>query len=256
MKQKLYADTDVFSFGVIVWEVLFHCRPWHHGEFAPDGATIVDIGVAYRAHQYLSVDGAINGRVLNDAQKQGLGGCFDVSGNRADFSVLLLLLREELEAARDHATMSEEEQQELLFGPADAVSKHDSALLATQEETHPNSCPAMSQSGCCTLISFRASGSVLARVHWWAPDHLPQERVAKHMPPTHLRTQAHTQAKRYTRTHASIQTQHTQKHTRKYPHIHTYTQHSTHTHAHAHTSNLPRPPTPSQTIKLVRYSRM
>ena len=111
-----------------------HCRPWHHGEFAPDGATIVDIGVAYRAHQYLSVDGAINGRVLNDAQKQGLGGCFDVSGNRADFSVLLLLLREELNAARDHATMSEEEQQELLFGPADAVWKHDRALLDALEE--------------------------------------------------------------------------------------------------------------------------
>ena len=58
----------------------------------------MDIGVAYRAHQYLPVDDTINGRLLNDAQKQVLGGCFDVSGNRTDFSVLLLLLREELKA--------------------------------------------------------------------------------------------------------------------------------------------------------------
>ena len=71
LEQKLYADTDVFSFGVIVWEVLFHCRPWHHGEFASDGATFVDIGIAYRAHRYLPVDDTINGRVLNDAQKKG-----------------------------------------------------------------------------------------------------------------------------------------------------------------------------------------
>ena len=154
----------------------------------------MDIGVAYRAHQYLSVDGAINGRVLNDAQKQGLGGCFDVSGNRADFSVLLLLLREELEAARQEAelrkqheqqllqqlkqvqqqdTLAEQQQQQqllllqhqklllqqqqeeleqqrqqlqgdlrrqeardqLLFGPVDAVWKHDRALLAALEPT-------------------------------------------------------------------------------------------------------------------------
>ena len=68
-------------------------------------------------------------------KKKVLGGCFDVPGNRTDFSVLLLLLREELEAARDHATMSKEQRQALLFGPADAVWKHDSALLASLEES-------------------------------------------------------------------------------------------------------------------------
>ena len=95
----------------------------------------MDIGFSYKAHQYLPLDDTINGRELNDAQKQVLGGCFDVSGNRTDFSVLLLLLREELEAARDHATMSKEQQQALLFGPADAVWKHDKALLASLEES-------------------------------------------------------------------------------------------------------------------------
>ena len=47
-----------------------------------------------------------------------------------------------------------------------------------------------------------------------------RERVAKHTPPTHLRTQAHTQAQ-------------------KYPHAHTHrhTQHTQHTHAHIDTLN-------------------
>ncbi|EGD82226.1 TKL protein kinase [Salpingoeca rosetta] len=84
LEQPLRADTDVFSFGCIMWEVWFNTKPWHHGEYSGECISGRTLGDKYKAQEYLPLD-VEEGRKMEGAFKALLRGCFQSSGNRVGF---------------------------------------------------------------------------------------------------------------------------------------------------------------------------
>ncbi|EGD82330.1 serine/threonine protein kinase [Salpingoeca rosetta] len=68
------ADTDVFSFGCIMWEVWLNTKPWHHGEYSGERISGRTLGDKYKAHEYLPLD-VEEGRKMEGAFKALLRGC-------------------------------------------------------------------------------------------------------------------------------------------------------------------------------------
>ncbi|EGD77515.1 serine/threonine protein kinase [Salpingoeca rosetta] len=132
------ADTDVFSFGCVVWEVWFGVVPWHHGPYSRGGITQASLGIRYSNLEYLPLDAEINGRRLTSALQALLCVCFDASGNRVDFSQLHAALKSQQRAARDQEADDLREQHMLLHGPPDAVWKFPQQLLAAVDATRPH----------------------------------------------------------------------------------------------------------------------
>eukprot|EP00043_Microstomoeca_roanoka_P009710 m.92479 g.92479 ORF g.92479 m.92479 type:complete len:1086 (-) comp14669_c0_seq2:328-3585(-) len=126
---KLRADTDVFSFGCVMWEVLFVCVPWHHLAFPTARARVKAIERCYEKQEYLPIDREINHRRLTQEQQELLKGCFQTSGQRLDFSQLHAALAEQATAAKRQAAVSADQQTLMLHGPDDAVWKYPKAVL-------------------------------------------------------------------------------------------------------------------------------
>ncbi|EGD73869.1 TKL protein kinase [Salpingoeca rosetta] len=139
--QELRMDTDVFSFAVLLWELLFNTKPWHHGNYASaSGASLIVIANAYDKGEYLPLNAEINGRRLSHAVQQVLGQCFDVGGNRPSFVQLQGTLQDQYVAVRDQQAVDMAKQHRLLHGPADAVWKwqpKDLDPLRSLFVTHP-----------------------------------------------------------------------------------------------------------------------
>ncbi|EGD77523.1 serine/threonine protein kinase [Salpingoeca rosetta] len=127
------ADTDVFSFGCVVWEVWFGVVPWHHGPYSEKGIVFGDLVFKYSKHEYLPLDEEINGRRLTPALQALLRGSFDASGNRVDFSQLHAALKSRHKKASEQQADDLREQHLLLHGPPDAVWKFPQQLLAAVE---------------------------------------------------------------------------------------------------------------------------
>ncbi|EGD82039.1 serine/threonine protein kinase, variant [Salpingoeca rosetta] len=134
LEQPLRADTDVFSFGCIMWEVWFNTKPWHHGEYSGERISGRTLGDKYDKHEYLPLD-VEEGRKMEGAFKALLRGCFQSSGNRVGFCQLHTALKAQHDAGDRLSQIGEKKQQELLHGPPDAVWKFPQQLLAAVQAT-------------------------------------------------------------------------------------------------------------------------
>ncbi|EGD76860.1 serine/threonine protein kinase [Salpingoeca rosetta] len=124
----LRAVTDVFSFGCLVWEVWFGVKPWHHGKYAPHGASVAEIAGSYSRGEYLPLDESINGRMLPDHLRAVLRCCFTDSSVRIASPMVHAMLKTQYE-------MDKQKREDLLHGPSDAMWKFPLALRQTLSAT-------------------------------------------------------------------------------------------------------------------------
>ncbi|EGD80430.1 TKL protein kinase [Salpingoeca rosetta] len=130
-RHVLRADTDVFSFACMAWELFLNIKPWYHIDFPNTAARIDHIRALYQKQQYLPLDADVKGRRLNQPEKQVLRQCFDVSGNRPSFAQLKPALQAIVRDAKKLEKLNKEKQLKLLHGPADAAWKWHPDILET-----------------------------------------------------------------------------------------------------------------------------
>ncbi|EGD81501.1 TKL protein kinase [Salpingoeca rosetta] len=142
LQQELRADTDVFSFGCLMWEVWLGIRPWHHGQYGENGITFAHLVAKYQEEDYLPLDVEIQGRRLTPALQALTCVCLQWSGNRGDFSQLHAALKVQQSATREQEVVTLERHQQhmlkqhlLLHGPPDAAWKFSQQLLAAVDAT-------------------------------------------------------------------------------------------------------------------------
>eukprot|EP00043_Microstomoeca_roanoka_P019235 m.214051 g.214051 ORF g.214051 m.214051 type:complete len:989 (-) comp16961_c0_seq17:507-3473(-) len=112
-RKELRQDTDIFSFGCVMWEVFFHTVPWHH---IPEEERIIAVPSQFKTGVFLPITETINGVLLTKAQKQLPSGCLQPAGCHVDFGQLWAALEQLQKATRNDAELTAQEQRELLFG--------------------------------------------------------------------------------------------------------------------------------------------
>eukprot|EP00043_Microstomoeca_roanoka_P010034 m.95506 g.95506 ORF g.95506 m.95506 type:complete len:527 (-) comp14770_c0_seq1:199-1779(-) len=124
-------DTDVFSFGCVMWEVLFECKPWHHLKSPPTSYNAIELlRTKYKQNIYLPVADEIHNIRLNDEQRDLLKRCFQPSGRRIQFSQLYAALAVQTAVAKKEAEFDAEQYNLMLHGSPNAAWKYSAETLA------------------------------------------------------------------------------------------------------------------------------
>ena len=127
-ERRIKADTDVFSFGVIMWEVFFNAHP--EAYYGNCGSVVLH--ARYKARDFLPAK-EFNQRSLSASEADLLDKCFQRSGSRTGFARLQETLKEHAEAAAAQREVNQRLQRELLLGREDEVWKHPAHMLALRE---------------------------------------------------------------------------------------------------------------------------
>ncbi|EGD76964.1 serine/threonine protein kinase [Salpingoeca rosetta] len=117
--KALKSSTDVFSYGCVVWELMFGIKPWHHLENHEQET----IEAFYDKNKYLPLDKSINGQTLDKLMIEVLSKCFQPADLRTSFRVLRKTLQPQYIAEKHQKQVDEEQQHLLLHGPPDAPWK-------------------------------------------------------------------------------------------------------------------------------------
>ena len=123
---ELRANTDVYSFGIVAWEVKLMCKPWDVPPF--NGSRPLDRQSVLTVH--LPLDAEVKGAHIPDAYAELLRGCFCPSDTRYTFAQLYAACAQIHEATATQQQLDRERQRLLLQGPPDAKWKFSDQLLA------------------------------------------------------------------------------------------------------------------------------
>lgn len=126
----LKAETDVFSYGCMMWEVFFRTKPWHHRTFLTHQRRVKHMLACYEKKEYLPLSSKINGLYLPPHIKDIIEVCFQPTSHRVDFSQLYKVMHEQYVAFQAHQEPADPiNQHDILYGRPDAIWKFSKGIL-------------------------------------------------------------------------------------------------------------------------------